>query len=155
MGFEANTGLGVSGFYGPMTTKEGTEGHRRTEGTIQEVVIYLTGENVDDDVFARNLTYLPAGAWPKEVYVDVDEAFDLGGTSPTISIGTEGSETTNGFDIVEADAESTGSYQITSFNGTWANQLASDTDVGIALGGSTPTITDAGEARVTIRYYVG
>ena len=154
MGYEANTGLGVSAFYGGMTQREGIEGHRRTEGTIQELVVYVTSENINDDVFGRNLAYLPAGAYPKEVYVDVDEAFALGGTSPTISIGTEGSEETNGFDITEAQAESTGSYQITSFNGTWANQLASDTDVGIALGGTSPTAS-GGYARVIIRYYSG
>jgi hypothetical protein len=154
MTFEAKTGLNVSSHYGPHSQREGIEGHRRTEGSIQELVLYVTSENINDDVFNRNLAYLPVGAYPKEVYVDVDDAFTLTGTSPTISIGTEGSETTNGFDISESQAESTGSYVISSFNGTWDSQLGSDTYVGIDLGGTNPT-TSGGYARITIRYYSG
>lgn len=96
---------------------------------------------------------LPGGAVIKAVYVDVEEVFVVTGTTPTVLIGTNGSEVTNGFVISEAILEATGTANLTStLTGTWDNEvpLAANTTIGIALGGTTPAITSAGKARVTI-----
>ena len=153
-GFENSAGIGVSAFYGPMSTREGIEGSKRTEGTVQELSLVIQGKNINDDVFGRNLAYLPAGASIQRVIVDVKEAFTLGGTTPTILVGTDGSEATNGFSISEAQAEAEGIYVIASMNGTWGAKLAAATQVSVALGGTTPTVADDGYLTLVIRYYV-
>ncbi|NOQ73238.1 MAG: hypothetical protein GQ574_14620 [Crocinitomix sp.] len=77
----------------------------------------------------------------------------LGGTTPVIDIGTESTEATNGFTITEAQAEAVGMYDLTSaLAGTWAAGLAADTTVGLLLGGTSPTVTSAGKAKIVIRY---
>jgi len=144
---EDSAGLGVSNFYGPRNTTEGPVGNFKTEGAVEELVMEVTGDN-----YTQVSGTIPAGAKCLEAYIEVVEAFALGGTTPTIDIGTDGSEGTNGFDVAEADAEAVGLYVDSTFAGTWAAQLASDTTVGVALGGTTPTITSAGRMKVVVRY---
>jgi hypothetical protein len=96
---------------------------------------------------------LPAGAVVKNVYVEVQEAFVLGGTTPTILLGTDTSEVTNGFVISEAQAEAVATYDVTgTLTGTWAAPLAAETTVGLAMGGTSPTSTTAGKAKVIVEY---
>ena len=160
-GFESTSGLGTRNFYGPRSAKEGIEGGIKTEGSIKELTLKFTGKNINDDVFGTNLAVLPAGARIHDVTFVIAEAFALGGTSPTINIGTDGSEGTNGVELAETQAEATGIYygdqqnQETgvSINGTWASELAADTQVSIALDGTSPTVTSAGYCTVTIRYF--
>lgn len=149
-GFEDTAGRGVNVFYGPRTRLEGITGNMKTLGAIKQLVVELSAENVSDG-FAGFFS-LPAGVKPLRAIVDVEEAFVLGGTTPALSIGTDGSEGTNGFDIAEAVAEAVGVTEITSFNGTWADELAAVTRVGILLTGSTPTITSAGIVKVIVEY---
>ncbi len=119
---------------------------------MQEVVIYVNGSDFSSGSYNTRAT-LPAGSTFVEAIAEVTEAFVLGGTSPTIAVGTDGSEeTNNGIELAEASAEATGTYYNATGAGTWANPLAADTDIGVALGGTTPTVTDAGEAKVVIRY---
>lgn len=151
MAYENKAGLGVKNFYGPRRLTEGTIGGIETRGSQKELTLELSGYAINDNVaFLTGL--LPAGAKVEEVVVRTDSAFVMTGTTPTILIGTAGSEATNGFAITEAQAEAVGTYKITSFSGTWANGLAANTTVGIALGGTTPAVTDAGKMRVTVRY---
>jgi hypothetical protein len=97
---------------------------------------------------------LPAGAIIQEVFAEVSEVFILGGTTPTLDVGTETSEGTNGVDVTEAQAEALGSYDLTSaLQGTWASPLAAATTIGLALGGSSPTNGATGKMRVVIRYW--
>lgn len=152
MGFENMVKRGVPNFFGPRTATEGLAGEFRTDGAVKELVLDFTGENINDDVYAVQTFTLPAGAKLLRAITEISEAFVLGGTTPTIDVGTDGSEGTNGFDIVEADAEAVGVYVDTTFAGTWANRLAADTLVSVALGGASPTVTAAGRAKVVLEY---
>lgn len=112
----------------------------------------LVRDKATDDGFLVPIK-LPVGAVLEEVYVQVKEVFVLGGTTPTILIGTQGSEVTNGFVISEAQAEAVGTYNVTATKtGTWASPIATAATVGVALGGTTPTVTDAGVLDVIIKY---
>lgn len=153
MAKENSAGLGVNNRYGPRVLPEGKAGVVKTEGVLSEYVMHFSGQNVtDDDVEAP---VIPAGFKPIRAIVEINQAFALGGTTPNIAIGTDGSETTNGFLIPEADAEATGVYIYefpSASAGTWDAQLAANTTVGVALEGDT-TITAAGKAKVTIVGY--
>lgn len=152
MSFESNTGLGVPAFYGTRTALEGLGGHIKTEGAKKEMVIEFAGTNINDGVMDSVVT-LPANALVTAAYVDVNEAVTMTGTSPTILIGTNGSEVTNGLVISEAQAEAAGVYDIYSTaTGTWAAGLLSDTSVSVALGGTSPTITNDGRIKVVVEY---
>ena len=143
-------------FYGPRSAKEGVEGGIKTEGSIQELTLKITGANINDDVFSANLAVLPAGCRVLRAIVAIDEAFTLGGTTPIINIGTDGSEATNGVSIAEAQAEAAGVYTDAdagvTINGTWGAELTADTQVSVALSGGTPTVGSGGYAVVTIQY---
>lgn len=156
MGFESNSGLGTRNFYGPRSNKEGIEGGIKTEGSVQELSLKFTGANINDDVFSSDLAQLPAGARILDAVVRIDEVFVLGGTTPVINIGTDGSESTNGISIDETRGEASATYVDAdtgiAINGTWAATLAAATQVSVALSGTTPTVTSAGSAIVTIRY---
>jgi len=153
MGFEANTGLGVNNHYGQRDTGHGI-GHIKTEGSVNELVVDVTGDMLNDTF--RLPVVLPVESIFLDAYVDVEEAFVLGGTTPTILVGTSGSEVTNGVVVSETLAEAVGSAAITgTFTGTWSVTagLAAATTVGVVLGGTTPTATaGVGKARVVIRY---
>lgn len=142
----------VHNHFGPRDTGK-TVGVIGTEGALNELTIHLDGAMVSDAAFPLLAPQLPAGALVISAYVEVEEVFTLGGTTPTINIGTEGSETTNGVEISEAQAEAVGTYDITSTRaGTWATGLTANTVVGLAMDGTTPTSAVTGKAKVVIRY---
>ncbi len=159
MGFEtskfgglSNVTTTVNNHYGPRDTT-GVVGVAKTEGYSNELVISFTGTDVGNAAYPLLAPTLPAGAIIEDVTVKVTEAFVLGGTTPAIEVGTETSEATNGFTFAEADAEVIGTYDATGdLSGTWAAPLAAATTVGLALSGTTPTVTSAGKAKVVIRY---
>jgi hypothetical protein len=144
MSKENSAGIGVSNFYGKRSTTEGQAGNYKTSGTKEELVVEITGSNIADVVGS-----LPAGATPLRAYVDVQEVFVVS-TSGTLDIGTDGSETTNGFQLTEATLEAAGVTEVTTFNGTWADKLAAATTVGLALAGTAT----GGKARVVLEYLV-
>jgi hypothetical protein len=142
----------VNNHYGPRNTGK-TVGTIKTEGVMNELSMDIDGDMVGNEAFALDAPKLPAGAVVKAVYVEVTEAFVLGGTSPVIEVGTEGSEATNGVTITEAQAEAVATYDVTSaLAGTWASPLAAETTVGIDLAGTSPTVTSAGKMRVVVQY---
>lgn len=148
MAFELDTKRGVKNFYGPRTAYEGVVGELPTMGGTKELALEFSGAS-----YSVTSGILPAGAKVIAAHVEVEEEFVLTGTTPTILIGTDGSEVTNGFVISETQAEAKGLYVITSFAGTWANMLASNTTVGVAIGGTGgPAVTAAGKMRVVVRY---
>lgn len=155
MGFESNTGLGVVNHYGERGTQDGVASGGELaggEGAVKEAVIYIKGSDFTSGSFDTRFT-IPAGSKFLEAQAEVTEAFALGGTTPTINVGTNGSEGTNyGIELSEANAEAAGTYYNSTGAGTWANPLAADTVIGVALDGTTPTVTSAGEAKVVIRY---
>ncbi len=145
---------GVHNHYGPREVGKGV-GVTKTSGFMNELTLDIDGDMVGAEEFALLAPVIPAGSRIEDVFVEVSEAFVLGGTAPIIEVGTEGSEATNGFSTTEAQAEAVGTYDLTSaLSGTWASAtgLAADTTLGIALAGTTPTVTSAGKMRVVIRY---
>lgn len=152
MSFESTSGLGVTNHYGPRDTGK-TVGVIKTEGRSYEASIYIDSETIANGGPELVDITIPASAVIEDVYLEVTEAFALGGTTPTILVGTDTSEVTNGVVIAEAKAEAVATYSLTStLTGTWAAPLAADTVVGIVLGGTTPTVGSAGKAKVVIRY---
>lgn len=138
-------------------TRESTNvvGVVKTEGVMNELSIEFDGTVAGDGAYPLLAPVLPAGAIVEDVYLKVTEAFVLGGTSPVVDIGTETSEATNGFTMTEAKLEAVGSYDLTGdLSGTWTSPLAAETTLGILLGGTNPTVTSAGTAKVIIRYAV-
>lgn len=152
-GSGGNVNTFVSNHYGPRAVGS-TTGVAKTEGLNNQLTLNINGTDVGNEAFALELApFLPAGADITKVYAQVTEAFVLGGTSPVIEIGTEGSEATNGFTITEAQAEATGLYDLTSaLSGTWASPLAASTTIGIDLAGTSPTVTSAGKIKIVVYY---
>jgi len=149
-GFENSAGLGVNNFYGPRDSGK-TAGKIKSEGTISELSYVVDAAMIDSTV--PQTAKVPAKAKIIAVYAKVTEAFVLGGTNPTILIGTDTSEVTNGAVLDDSQAEVVGTYDITAtLTGTWASELAAATTVGFSLGGTTPTKTTAGKVQFVVRY---
>lgn len=130
------------------------QGVVKTEGSVNLLSVEVSGEDVSNESFVLLAPRLPAGAKIEKVWVTVKEALTLGGTSPAISVGTEGSESTNGFDISEAQAEAAGTYDVTStLAGTWGAPLAAETVLGIDLTGTSPTSADTGLLEFVVEYF--
>lgn len=147
-----NVTTAVHNHYGPFSGGK-TVGVIKTEGAINEMTIDLDGAMVSAEAFPLLAPKLPAYSKVVAVYVEVETVFTLGGTTPAVSIGTEGSESTNGFDISEAQLEALGVYDVTAtLAGTWAAGLTAETTVGIDLTGTTPTSASTGQARIVIQY---
>lgn len=154
MTIESNTGLGTFSRYGPPGRQHGllSGGDVKAFGSVKEAVIYIKGTDFGSGTTFDTQYTLPAGAVVQEVVAEVTTAFALGGTTPTMNVGTNGSAGTNyGIELSEANAEAAGTYEGT-LAGTWANPLAADTVIGVELDGTSPTVTSAGEAKVVIRY---
>lgn len=122
-----------------------------------QVSFTLTGDQLVRDAATGDAflvpVKIPVGAVLGQVIVQVKQAFALGGTTPTILIGTQGSEVTNGFVISEAQAEAVGTYDVTATKtGTWNAPIAAEATMGVALGGTSPTVTSAGKLDVIFKY---
>lgn len=156
MAFENSAGLGVDNFYGPRSTTEGIGGHISQDGAHQEIVIEF-GTAVPGETGVanrmRNRVTIPANSLVTRVYLDVETPGVMTGTTPTILVGTDTSEVTNGFVVTEAQAEAAGVTDLTStLTGTWAAGLLTDTSVSVVLGGTSPTLTAVGRYKFVIEY---
>lgn len=143
---------GVYNYYGPRHRHEGAQGRMAHMGADRELVLRISG-----DTYLTLADMLPAGAViVGNALVEVEEAFALGGTTPVINIGVQGSEGTNRLaQVSEAQAEAVGTYSIASAGTLAVNTpVAADTQIRVALGGTSPTITSAGKMKVTITYRV-
>lgn len=151
--WEDTAGLGVENHYGPRGRGDDS-GIIKTEGSTNEIVIYLTGTNVSNQELDRATGALPAGAYVNHAYLEVTEAFVLAGTTPVVEVGTQGSEATNGLSITEAQMENIGvvEFDTTDMAGTWAARLAARTVVDVAMSGSSPTSTSAGAAKLVFEF---
>lgn len=139
---------GVSNYYGPRHRHESVPGRLGHQGADREVVIKFSG-----DTYLTLADVIPAGAMVVgNAMVEIEEAFVLGGTTPVINIGVQGSEGTNRLaQVSEAQAEAVGTYSIASAGTLALNTvLAADAAIRIALGGTTPTITSAGKGKLVI-----
>jgi len=154
MGFESNTGLGVFNQYGTRGVEDGVvsggELHGQGGSTFEKVV-YITGDDFDGGTSFNTQLTLPAGSFPIEAVFEVGEAFTLGNADNVFNIGTDTSESTNGFAIANPDVA--GTTKDTSGAGTWAAALAADTAVGVSVTGTTAGVTaGSGTAKVILRY---
>ena len=148
MGLESSAVRGVKTWYGEQDLSQSEDLSVRTAGTVKEGAVTVTA-----DYAAVSFT-LPAGAIIVDSFVEVVEAFVLGGTTPTIAVGTSGSAPTNSIvDVAEADAEAIGTY-VGVPAGTMAAPLAADTTIVVELGGTSPTITSVGKMVVHFRYSI-
>ena len=153
MSKEASSGLGsgVRSRFGPVGIPDGAAGVVRTAGGKDQYILEFSGADINNDDFQKPV--VPAGSLLVGAYLEVEEVFVVGGTTPTLDIGTDGSEATNNVDASEAQLEAVGTYDIMGTPaGTWASSLASDTTVSLALGGTSPTVTSAGKARVVLEF---
>ena len=156
MAFEDSAGLNVDNFYGPRTTTDGLGGHLKHEGGLRQMVIEF-GELVPGETTVanrlRSIETLPANSLITRCYLDVETLALMTGTTPTILVGTNDSEVTNGFVVTEAQAEAAGITDLTStLTGTWAAGLLVDTAVSVVLGGTSPTLATGGRYKFVIEY---
>lgn len=155
-GGNVNTALGAPhNFLGPRDSG-GVNGTYEVDGMIEQLVISLAGDEFADVVGPLVPQWLPMGSTIRDVYWDTEIAFAMTGTSPTVLIGTKGSEVTNGLVISKAVVEATSTARLTStLTGTWAvnTPLQARTQIGFALGGTTPTLSRVGKGRLTIEFF--
>lgn len=154
VGSGGNVVQNVRNFFGDRDSGE-TVGNKKTEGSYNELVLQLTGQQIrrggTDEILVPPV--IKAGFRITGVYARVTEVFVVTGTSPVLRVGTQGSEATNGFQLTEAQLEALGTYDLTStLGGTWAAAINADTTVGIALAGTTPAVTDVGRVEIVVTY---
>lgn len=123
-------------------------------GTQKELVFELKGTDFTAGVYTGPTITLKAGFTWRSGIAEVTEAFNLGGTTPTLNVGISASESTNrAAQLSEAQAEAIGVYNMAGAGTLAANTpLAADSTLNIALGGTTPTITTVGKVRITVKY---
>lgn len=153
MAYENTAGINVANFYGPRDTGYAV-GSEQTQESERRVRIDLTGTQLNaTTVYVPNVV-LPKGSLLKSAVLRVDEAFTLGGTSPTVIVGVSGTETTNGIVLTQTELQAVGSKVPASVGtGTWAPTSATGmtaaAKVGIVKGGTSPTVT-AGVGKGTL-----
>jgi hypothetical protein len=125
-----------------------------TDSNEKELVFVIDGEKFVGGVYNFAVTEaIPVGAVPTSAFARVSEVFVLGGTTPTIQVGTSGSGAAAVFgSLAEASAEALGTYTLTvtgtPLTATTAGNLR------VALGGTTPTVTAAGRVTITVTYRI-
>lgn len=134
----------------------GSTGVLKVEGAVEQLKFELTGDDINDLLEPLVPTYLPAGALIRDVWWNTATVFVATGSSPTLLIGTDTTEVTNGFVVNETALETLGTTRLTgTLTGTWAvnTPLAARTKIGFAIGGSGgPAIARSGRGYVTIEY---
>lgn len=156
MGFKNQSGLGVSNYYGARNTG-GAVGVEDQDGSSLVVSIQLTGQSLNDGYLPP--VTVPKGALFRRAALRVDEAFVIGGTTPTVSFGANGSVGTNYIILTEAELENIGSKVPASTGaGTWAVGSSTGTTaaakVAQALGGTSPTVdATVGKATLILEFF--
>lgn len=156
MPYSNASGLGVFNQYGVRDTG-GAVGKYDHDGVETTLAFNFTGRSLSEGFIPP--VVVPKGARFSRAFLRVDEAFNLGGTTPTVRIGAAGSIATNGFVLSEAELEAVGTKVPASTGaGTWATSSATGTTaaakVAFDLGGTTPTV-DASLGKATlVLYYI-
>lgn len=143
---------GVTNVYGPRHRHEGVQGQMNTIGAERQLVIVFSG-----DTYATVTGTLPAGAVVVgNAVVEITEPFVLGGTTPVVNVGVATTEGTNRLaQLSEAQAEAVGTYSLAPAGTLAVNTpLAAAVTIKVALGGTTPTSTVAGKAKLIVPYQV-
>lgn len=155
MAYENTAGLGVFNQYGARSTG-GTVGVETSDNSVHLLTVNLTGEMLNG-TFIPPLV-VPKGALFRRAILRVDEAFDLGGTTPTVRIGASGSVGTNGIVLSEAELEAVGTKAPASTGaGTWSFTSSTGTTaaakVAFDMGGTSPTaVATAGKATLILEF---
>lgn len=155
MTFKNNAGIGVSQNYGARATGNSVGLENGYNSTFL-LSVTLTGQSLNDGFVPP--VVVPKGAKFKSATLRVDEAFALGGTSPTVRIGANGSIGTNGIVLTKAEMENVGTKTPASTGaGTWAFSSTTGTTaaakVAVDMGGTSPTSTTAGKAVLVLEYF--
>lgn len=154
MPYQNAAGLGVNNFYGARDTG-GTVGAETTNNSQGRLSIAFTGTSLNDSYLPP--VVLPRGARVTGYFLRVDEAFTLGGTSPTVIFGGT-APATNGVVLTQAELAAVGTKVPASTGaGTWSTSSATGTTaaekVAKTLGGTTPTVTaGVGKATLIVEY---
>lgn len=150
--------------FGPNLADFSSVGEHKMPGADKELRIVIDGEKFTGGIYQFEATeLLPVGAVPLYAHARVTEVFVLGGTTPTIQIGSTSS--TGGVpnapsaavgtaaiagSLSEANAEALGTYTLsvtaTPLTATTAGNLQ------VTLGGTSPTVTAAGRLTLVIGY---
>lgn len=134
----------------------GSTGVEKVEGSIEQLRLELTGDDINDLLEPLVPTYLPAGSLIRDVWWNTQTVFVVTGTNPTLLVGTDTSEVTNGLVVSETVMETLGTARLTgTLTGTWAvnTPLAARTKIGLAIGGTgSPAIARSGRGYLTIEY---
>ena len=154
MPFENSAGIAVSNFYGARATG-GSVGVETSDRSEHRLSVYITGDMLNGTFIPP--VNIPKGARFLRAILRVDEAFDLGGTTPTVRIGAAGSVATNGFVLSEAELENVGTKVATSTGaGTWsfnsATGTTADAKVAFDMGGTSPTAARVGKATLILTF---
>lgn len=154
MSYDNSAGIGVFNHYGARETG-GSVGVETSDNSVHQLSINITGDMLNG-AFIPPLV-VPKGAHFTSAYLRVDEAFALGGTSPTVRFGAAGSVATNGIVLTEAEMEAVGTKIPASTGaGTWSFTSATGTTaaakVAFDLGGTSPTATTAGSATLVLTF---
>lgn len=154
MPYQNAAGLGVFNQYGPRQTG-GAAGVEHTKDSVYQVEYDLTGEFVNTTF--RPPLVIPRGAHFLRAILRVDEAFVLGGTSPTVIVGGT-APATNGIVLTQAELQAVGTkIPASTGTGTWAANSATGTTAAerltVALGGTTPTVSaTAGKGTLLLEF---
>lgn len=150
MPFENSAGIGVSNNYGKRDTG-GSVGVEQSTNSEHNLSIAFTGDTLNQSFLPP--FYVPKGMKFVRATLRVDEAFTLGGTTPTVIFGGT-APATDGIVLTQAELQAVGTKAPASTGtGTWA--VASATGpltaqrITKALGGTTPTVT-AGVGKATL-----
>lgn len=155
MPFQNAAGLNVNNFYGVRNTG-GAVGVEFSQDSVSRLVIDFTGQSLADGYVPP--VVLPVGALVQSYRLDVQEAFVVTGTTPTLRFGAQGSVAANGVVLTEAELENVGMKTPASAGaGQWATNSATGITaaarVAFDLGGTTPAIAaTSGRAQLIIEY---
>lgn len=155
MSYENSAGLGVFNQFGARETG-GAVGVETSDNSVHFLTVNLTGEMLNGTFLPP--VVVPKGALFRSAVLRVDEAFVVGGTSPTVRIGAAGSVGTNGFVLTEAELENVGTKVPASAGaGTWSTTSTTGTTaaakVAFDLGGTSPTVTSGvGKATLILEF---
>ena len=149
-GFENSAGIAVSNYYGSRNTGQSV-GVEHSDDSVHQLSIAFTGTSLNNAFLPP--VFVPKGASFKRAILRVDEAFTLGGTSPTVIFGGT-APATDGIILTQAELQAIGTKTPASTGtGTWAQNSATGTTaaqkVAKTLGGTTPTVT-AGVGKATL-----
>jgi hypothetical protein len=155
MAYENNAGLGVNNQYGARETG-GAVGVETSDNSNHSLSISITGDMLNGTFIPP--VVIPKGARFTSAILRVDEAFTIGGTTPTVRFGAAGSVATNGIVLSEAELEAVGTKAPASTGaGTWAFNSATGTTaaakVAFDMGGTSPTATPGvGKATLILNF---